>query len=85
MDVFCTGASNRVNEDAAKLEWQTTSSFGEGSGEEDSSSDDNHFPPMPPRKKKTSDELDANFIASKIMFIYERLLIVSIYRFRLCI
>jgi hypothetical protein len=30
--VFCTGASNIVNEDAAKLEWQTTSSSGEGSG-----------------------------------------------------
>jgi hypothetical protein len=46
MDVFRTGASNRVNEDAAKLEWQTTSSFDEGSGEEDSSSDDNLFPPI---------------------------------------
>jgi hypothetical protein len=62
MDVFCTGASNRVNEDAVKLEWQTTSSSGEGSGEEDSSSDDNPFPPIPPRKKKTSDELDADYI-----------------------
>jgi hypothetical protein len=51
MDVFCTSASNRVNEDAAKLEWQTTSSSGEGS-REDSSSDDNPFPPIPPRKKK---------------------------------
>ena len=40
MDVVCTGASNRVDEDATKLEWQTTSSSGEGSGE-DSSSDDN--------------------------------------------
>jgi hypothetical protein len=46
MDVFCTGASNRVNEDATKLEWQTMSSSGEGSGEEDSSSDDNPFPPI---------------------------------------
>jgi hypothetical protein len=45
MDVFCTGASNKVNEDATKLEWQTTSSSGEGS-EEDSSSDDNPFPPI---------------------------------------
>jgi hypothetical protein len=51
MDVFSTDASNRVNEDAAKLEWQTTSSSGEGSGE-DGSSDDNPFPPIPPRKKK---------------------------------
>jgi hypothetical protein len=61
MDVFCNGASNRVDEDATKLEWQTTSSSGEGSGE-DSSSDDNPFPPIPPRKKKTSDEFDANNI-----------------------
>jgi hypothetical protein len=61
MDVLCTGASNRVDEDATKLEWQTTSSSGEGSGE-DSSSDDNPFPPIPPRKKKTSDELDADYI-----------------------
>lgn len=38
MDVVCTGASNKVDEDATKLEWQTTSSSGEGSGE-DSSSD----------------------------------------------
>jgi hypothetical protein len=60
--VFCTGASNRDNEDAAKLKWQTTSSSGEGSEEEDSSSDDNPFPPIPPRKKKTSDELDADYI-----------------------
>jgi hypothetical protein len=51
MDVFFTGASNRVDEDATKLEWQTTSSSGEGSGE-DSSSDGNPFPPIPPRKKK---------------------------------
>jgi hypothetical protein len=40
MDVVCTSASNRVDEDVTKLEWQTTSSSGEGSGE-DSSSDDN--------------------------------------------
>jgi hypothetical protein len=33
MDVLCIGASNKVNEDAAKLEWQTTSSSGEGSRE----------------------------------------------------
>jgi hypothetical protein len=52
MDVVCTGASNRVDEDATKLEWQTMSSSGEGSGE-DSSSDDNPCPPIPPRKKKT--------------------------------
>jgi hypothetical protein len=51
MDVFCTGASNRVDEDTTKLEWQTTSSSGEGS-REDSSSDDNPFPPIPLRKKK---------------------------------
>jgi hypothetical protein len=51
MDVFCTGASNRVDEDTTKLEWQTTSSSDEGS-REDSSSDDKTFPPIPPRKKK---------------------------------
>ena len=51
MDVVCTGASNKVDEDATKLEWQTTSSSGEGSGE-DSSSDDNPCTPIPPRKKK---------------------------------
>jgi hypothetical protein len=38
--VVCTGASNKVDGDATKLEWQTTSSSGEGS-REDSSSDDN--------------------------------------------
>jgi hypothetical protein len=32
MDVVCTGAFNKVDEDATKLEWQTTSSSGEGSG-----------------------------------------------------
>ena len=32
MDVVCTGASNKVDEDATKLEWQTTSSSSEGSG-----------------------------------------------------
>jgi hypothetical protein len=51
MDVVCTGVSNIVDEDATKLEWQTSSNSGEGSGE-DSSSDDNPFPPIPPRKKK---------------------------------
>ena len=51
MDVVCTGASNKVDEDATKLEWQTTSSSGEGSGE-DSSSDDNPCTPILPRKKK---------------------------------
>ena len=51
MDVVCTGASNKVDEDATKLEWQTTSNSGEGSGE-DSSSDDNPCTPIPPRKKK---------------------------------
>jgi hypothetical protein len=61
MDVVCTGASNKVDEDATKLEWQTTSSSGEGSGE-DSSSDDNPCPPIPPTKKKTSYELDADYI-----------------------
>ena len=44
-----------------QLEWQTTSSSGEGSGE-DSSSDDNPCTPIPPKKKKTSDELDADYI-----------------------
>ena len=58
MDVVCTGASNKVDEDATKLEWQTTSS----SSGEDSSSDDNPCTPIPPRKKKTSDELDADYI-----------------------
>ena len=61
MDVVCTGASNKVDEDATKLEWQTTSSSGEGSGE-DSSSDDSPCTPIPPRKKKTSDELDVDYI-----------------------
>ena len=61
MDVVCTGASNKVDEDATKLEWQTTSSSSEGSGE-DSSSDDNPCTPIPPRKKKTSDELDPDYI-----------------------
>ena len=61
MDVVCTGVSNKVDEDATKLEWQTTSSSGEGSGE-DSSSDDNPCTPITPRKKKTSDELDADYI-----------------------
>jgi hypothetical protein len=36
MDVFCTGASNRVDEGSR----------------EDSSSDDNPFPPIPPREEK---------------------------------
>jgi hypothetical protein len=61
MDVVCTGASNKVDEDATKLEWQTTSSSGEGSGE-DSSSDDNPCTPIPPWKKKTLDELDVDYI-----------------------